>query len=45
MDIKLIEFCKVLLLTVCLIVSIMAAVSKNKGEKNNGHQCQPESHL
>lgn len=30
MDIKLIEFCKVLLLTGCLIVSIMAAVSKNK---------------
>lgn len=30
MDIKLIEFCKVLLLTVCLIVSVMAALSKNK---------------
>lgn len=30
MDINLIEFCKVLLLTVCLIVSVMASVSKNK---------------
>lgn len=30
MDINLIEFCKILLLTVCLIVSVMAAVSKNK---------------
>lgn len=30
MDIKLIEFFKVLLLTICLIISVMAMVCKKK---------------
>lgn len=30
MDIKLIEFFKVLLLTICLIISVMAMVGKKK---------------